>query len=208
MNWNTIGIHHLLHYWKRLQLVCFCHFLVLQSFQQPRTQMLYLSTVTASSQMYKVVQRLIGVVTYLSKFLPQLSTVAEPLRRLTDQELCLWLVATAHETAFSKIKTMPVTQTPILCFHDKSKYVAIECDSSDVGLGAVITQDGRTIAFQRFTSIHPNRTQLRLNRKGIYRHRFRSWTVWTLHTGQRQCPCFRVTQTTSHWSPFLTSPSG
>ena len=30
------------------------------------------------------VQRLIGVVTYLSKFLPQLSTVCEPLRRLTD----------------------------------------------------------------------------------------------------------------------------
>jgi len=30
------------------------------------------------------VQRLIGVVTYLSKFLPQLSTVCEPLRHLTD----------------------------------------------------------------------------------------------------------------------------
>ena len=30
------------------------------------------------------VQRLIGVVTYLSKFLPQLSTICEPLRRLKD----------------------------------------------------------------------------------------------------------------------------
>ena len=35
------------------------------------------------------VQQLIGVVTYLSKFLPQLSTVREPLRRLTDSKFCL-----------------------------------------------------------------------------------------------------------------------
>ena len=35
------------------------------------------------------VHRLIGVVTYLSKFLPQLSTVREPLRRLTDSKFCL-----------------------------------------------------------------------------------------------------------------------
>ena len=32
------------------------------------------------------VQRLIGVITYLSKFLPQLSSVCEPLRRLTDSQ--------------------------------------------------------------------------------------------------------------------------
>ena len=32
------------------------------------------------------VQRLLGVVTYLAKFFPQLSTIAEPLRRLTDKD--------------------------------------------------------------------------------------------------------------------------
>ena len=38
------------------------------------------------------VQCLIGVVTYLSKFLPQLSTVCEPLRRLTgSQAIFDWL---------------------------------------------------------------------------------------------------------------------
>ena len=34
----------------------------------------------------KAVQRLLGVVTYLAKFVPKLSTVSEPLRRLTDQD--------------------------------------------------------------------------------------------------------------------------
>ena len=39
------------------------------------------------------IQRLIGVVTYLSKFLPQLSTFCEPLRRLTDSQAVFgWLL--------------------------------------------------------------------------------------------------------------------
>ena len=51
------------------------------------------------------VQRLIGVVTYLSKFLPQLSNVCEPLRRLTDSQAVFdWLLQ--HEEAFIKIKEL------------------------------------------------------------------------------------------------------
>ena len=48
------------------------------------------------------VQRLIGVVTYLTKFLPQLSTVCEPLRRLTNSNSVFdWLPQ--HEDAFVRI---------------------------------------------------------------------------------------------------------
>ena len=91
------------------------------------------------------VQRLLGVVTYLAKFLPQLSTVAEPLRRLTDKHAAFdWLPQ--HQAAFTKIKTM-MTETPILQYYDVKKDVVIECDSSDVGLGAVITQDGKPIEY-------------------------------------------------------------
>ena len=57
------------------------------------------------------VQRLIGVVTYLAKFLPQLSTVCEPLRRLTDSQAVFdWLPQ--HE-AFIKNKEL-ITQAPVL----------------------------------------------------------------------------------------------
>ena len=49
------------------------------------------------------VQRLISVVTYLSKFLPRLSTVCEPLRRLTDKDAVFdWLPQ--HEEAFKTVK--------------------------------------------------------------------------------------------------------
>ena len=91
------------------------------------------------------VQRLIGVVTYLSKFLPQFSTVCEPLRRLTDSQGVLdWLPQ--HEEAFIKIKEL-ITQVPVLRYFDVNKEVTIVCDSSDVGLGAVLTQDGCPVTY-------------------------------------------------------------
>ncbi|RUM46313.1 MAG: hypothetical protein DSY80_02390 [Desulfocapsa sp.] len=91
------------------------------------------------------VQRLIGVVTYLAKFLPNLSTVCEPLRRLTDKEAVFdWLPH--HEEAFVKVKDL-ITQAPVLSYYDVNKEVTIESDSSEVGLGAVITQDGHPIAY-------------------------------------------------------------
>jgi len=83
------------------------------------------------------VQYLIGVVIYLPKFLPQLSTVCEPLRHLTDSQAVFdWLPQ--PEEAFIKIKEL-ITQTPVLRYFDVNKEVIIKCDSSDVGLGAVLT---------------------------------------------------------------------
>ena len=93
----------------------------------------------------QVIQRLIGVVSYLSKFLPQLSTVYEPLRCLTDSHAVFdWLPQ--HEDARVKIKEL-IIQTTVLRYFDVNKEVTIECDSSDVGLGAVLTQDGYPVAY-------------------------------------------------------------
>ena len=91
------------------------------------------------------VQGLIGVVTYLSKFVPQLSTICEPLLRLKESNSVFdWLPQ--HEDAFASIKEL-ITQAPVLCYFDVSKEVTIKCDSSDVGLGAVLTQDGQPVAY-------------------------------------------------------------
>ena len=93
----------------------------------------------------KGVQRLLGVVTYLAKFLPQLSSISEPLRRLTDKDAEFnWM--TQHDVALLNIKKL-ITQAPILKFCDVNQDVTIECDSSDVGLGAVLSQEGRPIAY-------------------------------------------------------------
>ena len=77
------------------------------------------------------VQRLIGVVTYLAKFLPQLSTVSEPLRRLTDKDSEFdWLPQ--HEEALQQIKKL-ISVAPVLRYYDVNLPVTLESDSSERG---------------------------------------------------------------------------
>ena len=91
------------------------------------------------------VQRLLGLANYLAKFLPKLSTVCEPLRRLTDKKAEFdWLPH--HDQALNRIKDL-VTAAPVLQFYDTTKEAVIECDSSEVGLGAVLTQEGHPVAY-------------------------------------------------------------
>ena len=91
------------------------------------------------------VQRVLGVANYLAKFTPKLSTVCEPLRRLLDKDSVFdWLLQ--HETAFSRMKEL-ITQAPVLQSYEVNKEFSLECDSSEVGLGAVIKQGGHPIVY-------------------------------------------------------------
>ena len=91
------------------------------------------------------VQRLLGLVNYLSKFTPHLSSVCEPLRRLVDRDRPFsWLPQ--HDEAFKEIKAL-ISSAPTLKFFDAAKPVTLECDASSVGLGAVLLQEGQPVAF-------------------------------------------------------------
>ena len=109
------------------------------------------------------VQRLIGVVTYLSKFMPQLSSICEPLQRLTDKTAVFdWLPQ--HEEALTTIKSL-ITKAPVLHYYAVDKEVTLECDSSDVGLGAVLSQDGHPVAYASRALTH--RAQLCTDRERV-----------------------------------------
>lgn len=85
------------------------------------------------------------MVTYLSKFMPQLSSMCEPLRHLTDKDVHFtWMMQ--HEEALYKIKLL-VTQASVLHYYDVNKDVTIECNSSSVGVGAILMQDGCPVAY-------------------------------------------------------------
>ncbi|KAL9964865.1 hypothetical protein ACROYT_G028567 [Oculina patagonica] len=64
----------------------------------------------------KAVQRFLGFVNYLSKFLPHISGVCEPLRRLTDKD-SVWCWQSQHDEAMESIKKLVTTQ-PILRYYD------------------------------------------------------------------------------------------
>ena len=93
----------------------------------------------------KGMQRFLGLVNYLSKFLPRLSTVCEPLRLLTlkDTEWC-WLEI--HDEVLKEIKKL-VTNSPVLRYYNPEEELTLQCDASDKGLGAALLQQGQPIAF-------------------------------------------------------------
>ncbi|KAK7933832.1 hypothetical protein WMY93_004728 [Mugilogobius chulae] len=93
----------------------------------------------------KAVQRFIGFVTYLAKFLPRLSEVCEPLRRLLDKDVMFhWLPK--HDAAVEEIKRL-VTVAPVLKYYDVTKPVTIQSDASQKGLGCCLLQDGQPVGF-------------------------------------------------------------
>ena len=84
-------------------------------------------------------KRFLGMVTYLSKLMPHLSEMTEPLRRLEDKDVEFqWLEQ--HPVAMATIKKF-LTEASVLKYYDVSKPVTVQCDTSQSGLGAALLQD-------------------------------------------------------------------
>jgi len=93
----------------------------------------------------KALLRFIGMLTYLSKFIPNFSDLTAPLRNLLKKDVS-WSWSDCHETAFQNLKKV-VASAPLLRYFDPAKPVVIQTDSSSTGLGSCLLQDGRPIAF-------------------------------------------------------------
>ncbi|CAC5410926.1 unnamed protein product [Mytilus coruscus] len=90
--------------------------------------------------------RFIGhLVTSVSKFLPKLSDICEPLRKQTvkDSEFC-WIEN--HDKALEEIKRL-VTAEPVLRYYDPKLQLTVQSDASQTGLGAAVMQEDRPVAY-------------------------------------------------------------
>ncbi len=93
----------------------------------------------------KGVQRIVGFVNYLSRFMPRLSEVCESLRRLLDKDV-QWHWLPKHDNSMRGIKSL-VTAVPVLRYYDINKLVTIQNDSSQTGLGCCFLQEGQGVVF-------------------------------------------------------------
>jgi len=93
----------------------------------------------------KGVERLLGTINYLAKFILNMSTITHPIRVLlkSDVTFC-W--DKFQEQAFDKIKSI-LSAEPIFAYYDVKKPVTISCDTSQSGLGALLLQDGKPVAY-------------------------------------------------------------
>lgn len=90
-------------------------------------------------------QRCNGMIQYLAKFIPNLSHVSAPLKKLLETDIEQhW--DEAQQKSFDTLKQL-ATNAPLLKFYDVSKPVILSVDASSEGLGAVILQDDRPAAY-------------------------------------------------------------
>ena len=90
-------------------------------------------------------QKFLGMTTYLSPFIPSLSTFTASLRELLwkDSEFT-W--NDSYQEAFDAVKQMVCKDTTLRYF-DSRKPIVIQVDASQKGLGAALLQDGHPVAF-------------------------------------------------------------
>ena len=93
----------------------------------------------------KAVERLLGFVKYLARFLPNLAEVVAPLRKLTEKDVPFFWES-QQQAAFDQVKQL-VTSAPVLKFYNVAEEVTLQCDASDKGLGATLLQNEQPVAF-------------------------------------------------------------
>lgn len=86
------------------------------------------------------VRRLIGMVGWYRRFIPDFATILGPITELTKKVNANKFKWTeAADDAFNKLKTALVS-APVLSTPDFTKPFVIHCDASDAGVGAVLVQ--------------------------------------------------------------------
>jgi hypothetical protein len=91
------------------------------------------------------IQRLLGTLNFLRSYIPNMSTLTQPLRCLLKDDV-KWYWGPEQEEAMKAIKQL-LSSSQVLRYFDVSKKVDLQVDASKSGLGAVLLQEGRPVAY-------------------------------------------------------------
>jgi hypothetical protein len=91
------------------------------------------------------IRSFLGLAGYYRRFIPDFSRIAKPITELLKKE-SKFVWGQKCEDAFHALR-QHLTTTPVLAQPDSSKPFDVYCDASGTGLGCVLMQDNRVIAY-------------------------------------------------------------
>ena len=91
-------------------------------------------------------RRFMGMANYhLARFMPQLTDTMQPLHNLLKNDVpYVW--SKTQQTSFDAVK-VTLAEAPVLAFYNSDKELVLENNASDYGLGSVLLQDGKPVAY-------------------------------------------------------------
>ncbi|KAK9146004.1 hypothetical protein Sjap_005907 [Stephania japonica] len=99
------------------------------------------------------IRSFLGLAGYYRRFVQNFSSIASPLTELTRKDVT-YIWSDACEKAFKLLKER-LTTAPILVLPESSKELSVYTDASGIGLGGVLMQDKKVIAYaSRQLKIH------------------------------------------------------
>ena len=111
-------------------------------------------------QSKKDLQRLLGMINYLSKYISNMAELTAPLRTLLRKDVA-WAWYPEHDAALAKLKSV-LTSEPVLRFYDINLPTILQVDASKGGLGACLLQNDQPVAYasRAMTNAEQNYTQI------------------------------------------------
>jgi hypothetical protein len=91
------------------------------------------------------VQRVLGMVKYLDKYIPHASEICKPLRDLLKKEN-KWSWQNEHREAMKQVKAALMSDEALQFYNVKDE-VTIQADASQHGLGATLLQGGKPVCY-------------------------------------------------------------
>lgn len=127
-------------------------------------------------------RRFLGMVNYIGKFIPSLTSIIKHLQDFTRNNTT-WMWSESQQTAFNLVKEL-ITSVTILAYYNPQRNLILENDSSEYGLGAALMQEERPVTYESHSLSETICTKRERNvGNSLWPGEVSSLHIWKIHEG-------------------------